>query len=451
MWTPDIRPSACGRRAPTGIGTAATVGPVTDQVDVAVVGAGLAGLAAARHLLDAGVSVAVLEAGDAPGGRVRTDLADGYRLDRGFQVLNPSYPELRRVTDVSALDLHPYHPGVRVVLADGSAPVLSDPRRDPGGLVAALRAPVGSFADKARFARYALRAAVADPDGAGLPDVPLADALAEAGVGPVLVDGVLRPFLSGVLLERELASSRRFTDPVLRSFVRGTPGLPPTGVRALPDQLAGDLPAGTVRLSASVERLLDDGVATAGGTVTARAVVVATAAPAAAELLATAGATVPVPAARVVTTWYHCPTGTDPAQLAGGRPVVTVDGAGRGPVVTTSVPSAAVPGYAPPGRALVSSSVLDLATDADAERAVRAHLARLYGADTARWELVGVVAVPHAQPVMTPPLPQEPPVRVAGRYLAGDHVAVASIQGALVSGRRAAAAALADLGVGRRA
>ena len=57
------------------------------MTDVAIVGAGLAGLACAQDLTRAGVECTVLEASDGVGGRVRTDAIDGYLLDRGFQIL----------------------------------------------------------------------------------------------------------------------------------------------------------------------------------------------------------------------------------------------------------------------------------------------------------------------------------------------------------------------------
>ena len=57
------------------------------RVDAVVVGAGLAGLAAARQIKSHGRSVIVIEAQDGVGGRVRTDKVDGFLLDRGFQVL----------------------------------------------------------------------------------------------------------------------------------------------------------------------------------------------------------------------------------------------------------------------------------------------------------------------------------------------------------------------------
>ncbi len=63
------------------------------MTEVVIIGAGLAGLSCALSLEAAGLSVTLLEASDAPGGRVRTDLVDGFRLDRGFQVMLTAYPE----------------------------------------------------------------------------------------------------------------------------------------------------------------------------------------------------------------------------------------------------------------------------------------------------------------------------------------------------------------------
>ncbi|MSV85614.1 MAG: FAD-dependent oxidoreductase, partial [Actinobacteria bacterium] len=82
-----------------------------DQCDVVVVGAGLAGLTAARTLTQAGRLVLLLEASDGVGGRVRTDQIDGFHVDRGFQVLLTAYPELERQLDLDALDLREFDPG----------------------------------------------------------------------------------------------------------------------------------------------------------------------------------------------------------------------------------------------------------------------------------------------------------------------------------------------------
>lgn len=121
------------------------------DADVVVVGAGLAGLSCARVLHDAGATVAVLEAGDGVGGRVRTDLVDGFRLDRGFQILLTAYPEVARQLDVDALDLKAFDPG-SLVWTGTSFDRVADPLRQPRSVLSSIAADVGGLRDKARGA-----------------------------------------------------------------------------------------------------------------------------------------------------------------------------------------------------------------------------------------------------------------------------------------------------------
>ena len=412
------------------------------STDVVVVGAGLAGLCAARRLAAAGLDVAVVEASDGVGGRVRTDVVDGLRLDRGFQLLNPSYPEVRRVLDVDALDLQPFVPGV-VVALDGHRYRLADPFRRPSWAFGSVGAPIGGVMDKVRFVAYVARVSRADPAKlTGQPDARGRVALRDEGLSDQFVDTVLRPFLAGVVLDDSLATSRRYLDLVVRSFARGTPAVPATGMGAIPAQLAAGLPGGAVHLGTAVRQVSPRLVLTDEGEVAARAVVVATAAPAAAELLPG----LDVPESRSVTTWYHL-ADVPPEALTDGQPVLTVDGGHRGPLVNTVAISHAAAGYAPGGRVLVSSSALGLHDDA-IEPAVRDHLAALYGVPTRGWEHVRTYPIAHALPAMPPPHDFRRPVeRADGVFVCGDHRDSASTQGAMVSGRRAAEAVLASLGV----
>ena len=258
-----------------------------------------------------------------------------------------------------------------------------------------------------------------------------------------MVEGLLRPFLTGVFLEPDLATSRRFLDLVLRTFVRASPCLPALGMQEIPRQLASGLPANVVQLDSPAVAVSATAVTTKEATVKARAVVVATDPTTAARLLPA----LTQPRMNSVTTWYHS---TDDLALADGRPILHLDNERRGPVVNSVVVSHAAPAYAPQGRVLVSSSTLGTQVDADTERRVLDQLARMYGRSTKGWDMVAVYPIPHALPSMLPPHDFRRPVRLDdGLYLAGDHRDSSSIQGAMVSGRRTAQSVIADLGASR--
>ena len=116
---------------------------------IIVVGARLAGLTCAKVLTERSHEVAVFEASDGVGGRVRTDEKDGFLLDRGFQVYFTAYPVARRHLDHAALDLRAFDPGA-IVYRGREGSVLSDPLRDPGALVPSLLSEAASFGDKLR-------------------------------------------------------------------------------------------------------------------------------------------------------------------------------------------------------------------------------------------------------------------------------------------------------------
>ncbi|MGB3828644.1 MAG: NAD(P)/FAD-dependent oxidoreductase [Ornithinimicrobium sp.] len=418
-------------RTPDPLGSAESDASV-DDAEVIVVGAGLAGLMCATVLQRSGVEVQVLEAADEVGGRIRTDVVDGFVMDRGFQVLNPAYPAVQQHIDVEALGLQMFGSGAGVRRQDRLA-VLADPLREPEHLLDVLRSGLLQPAELLALARWALPALGPVSRLTSGPDSRRADSMARAGLhGPLR--RVVDAFVAGVVLEDDGSTSNGFTQLLLRMFALGSPGLPQRGMRALPEQLADRLHR-SVRTGHSVDAVRDE---TAGGVVqvdgrTLRAdlVVVATGAPAAASLLG-----IPAPRMKgVVTDWFtmdEAPSGLD---------MLIVDGRERpGPIKNTAVVTAAAPSYAPPGRHLVQTSVL-MSEGADPVdvREVRAHAAELYGVPTDTWELVHRHEVPHALPAQDAPLQIRTPMQVSAHVIAcGDHMDTASIQGAMVSGRRAA-------------
>ncbi|WP_405427438.1 FAD-dependent oxidoreductase [Streptomyces erythrochromogenes] len=406
-----------------------------DATDVLVVGAGVAGLACARDLRAAGVSVRVVEAGDAVGGRMRSDRIGGFVVDRGFQVFNTAYPQVRRRFALKELRLRPFTPGFLVHTPTGRLD-FSDPTRRPRTLPELLSGRLAGPRDLAALGLLSARDMLLPPGRLKRrPDTTARTAFADAGFSEAFVETFFRPFVSGVFLEDELETSARVFHLVWRSMLRGTICLPTDGIGAVPRALAAGLPEGAVRLETPAAGLTDDGVLTAGGQeIPARAVVVATG-PAAVPALLPA---VDLPDYRIVTTYYHVAP-----RSPLGEPTLLVDTRRR--FLNTCVLSDVVPSYAPPGHALVATSVLGR-DGQGRERELRAALDEAYGTGTDDWDLLTVRTIEDALPAMPPPQPLTRTTRVSpGRYVCGDHRATASVQGALASGARAAREVLRDL------
>ena len=317
---------------------------------VYVVGAGLAGLRCARRLHEKGVAATVLEASDGVGGPGphrpgrRVPARPGLpgppdRLSRGQDAL-----------DYRELELHPFYPGA-MVQTGGKLVTVADPfRRRWDGLRTAL-APVGSLSDKLKVTKLRRRVTSGSLGAVRPAETTTREALAADGFSETIVDRFFRPLFGGVLLDRELGTSSRMFEFVYRMFSLGDAALPTRGMGAIPEQLAGGLPPGCLRLRQRVTAVGDGGLTLADGQrLPARAVVVATDGPTASQLL---GGEPPAPASVVATCLYFA---ADRAPV--DEPVIVLDGDGQGPVSNLCVPSAVAPTYAPPGAALISAAVV---------------------------------------------------------------------------------------------
>ncbi len=410
---------------------------------VVVVGAGLAGLACARRLTVARIPTVLVEAGDQVGGRVRTDVVEGFTIDRGCQVLNTAYPALQET--LAHLDLRHLPRGVRVRRRGA----LHDVPHPLGSPTAPFRAATSGAADlrgKLAVARYAGSVLASSPAAIKRrPDVAARDAWA-GRVPDAVARDLLVPFLSGVALESEITASRVFTDLMMRMFALGSSAVPAAGMQALPEALAAQLPPGTLCRESPVAEVHRDGVLLReGGTLDASAVVVATDPWTAHLLVPELGAP---PQSRGVTTYYFAT-----APWAGADPTLTVDADGSG-VRNSVILTGSAPEYSTDGRSLIATSVLHdgdaPAMTADEARGVAVNL---HEAPRSDWELVTRRDIPLALPAMTAPHPLRKPLHVAERevWVAGDHRDTSSLQGALVSGARAATSVLREMAARRNA
>lgn len=396
------------------------------RVDVVVVGAGLAGLAAARHLHAKSFSVAVLEAQDDVGGRVRTDIVDGFRLDRGFQILLTAYPELRRQVDLAALDVQTFDPGALVMLR-GKSYVVSDPFRAPRTLWGTARAPIGSVVDKAKIALLRARTLRGDPrELLRGQDLPTIVALRRAGFSQSMIDSFFRPLFGGIQLDPSLGTSRRMFDIIFRSLGEGDAGVPRLGMGSLPRQMAERLP-GLVHCNTRVSSLDGRTVVTADGRrVEARAVIVAADLPSARELV-----TMRERASRRAGAVYFSAEKAPTASRA-----VILDGSGKGPVLNAAIMSNVARSYAPAGKHLVVAAMPDV-VDGDLESMARDQMRSWWGPQVDAWRHLRTYRIAHAGVDQRPPFSPKRDIALGnGVFVCGDHRDTGSLQGALFSGRR---------------
>jgi len=413
---------------------------MSNRPDVLIVGAGLAGLCAARRLHEAGVSFQILEGSDGIGGRVRTDQMDGFLLDRGFQVLLTAYPEARAVLDYAALDLKKFTPGTLSWFA-GRMNQLVDPWRTPGAWMDSLRSDFCTFRDKLRIARLRSRLRRKSIEEIfSRPERFTKDALQSLGFSQEFIHRFFRPFFGGILLDTELKSSSRMFEFIFKMLSEGDTAVPTRGMGAIPAQLAAKFPDDSVRLNAHVDGLHEDELNLTGGEkLRARGIIVAMEGPAAAHLIGEAE-----PASRSVTCFYYSSEESPVPQ-----PMLVLNGDGAGPVNNFAVMSEVAPSYAPAGKSLVSVTVLGIQqlTDEQLGGFIIAQMKNWFGPVARSWKFLRSYRIPHAQPQQFPGAlePPERPVRIRpGVYLCGDHRDNASIHGAMLSGRRAAEAVLAD-------
>jgi phytoene dehydrogenase-like protein len=408
--------------------------------DVAIIGAGLAGLACARRLASEGREVVVFEAGDEVGGRVRTDRVDGFLLDRGFQVLLTAYPEVRAQLDLPALRPRAFASGALVRVGERWRR-LGDPLREPRTALSTVVAPIGSPADKLRTLRLTSRVrAGRAADLLRGSDLSTREALRQEGFSDRMVRSFFGPLFAGIQLDPELEVSAKRFRIVLRMLATGDAVVPEEGMGQIPRRLAESLPSGSVRLGARVGSV-EPGVVriSDGEEVRAPVVVVATDGPEASRLLR---GKVRDPGSRPVACVY---LRTSEPPLRG--PFLALAGEGVGPVTNLAVMSEVSPAYAPSGQALIAAAVPGpAALDDELERLVR-HQLRGWFSDAEGWEIVRTYRIPHGHPDQRPGFSPKQHVALGeGLYVCGDHRDTASIQGALFSGRRTAEEVLARRG-----
>lgn len=379
---------------------------------VIIVGAGISGLNCARILQANNHEVVILEESSRVGGRVATDMVDGFRLDHGFQVINPAYSELQATGLVEQLEIAALPKGVELVL--DKLYIVGDPRRSWQYLSGDLSGKTGDWLEKAKFLKSLL--AVKSDQRFGV-------AFESSGS---FYAQVIKPFMTGVFLTNPDEVSAAMARELIGWFIKGNPGLAKQGVKALPELLARDL---KIKLNTKVTGI-NPGSVTVGVTeIKADVVVLATNQRSAAQLLGRGNWSM-----NSSTTWYYSlPEGAIISKHLRIDP--------KSPLINSVVLSNIAPSYAPQGKSLVSTTALDNLPD----ELVRQELARIWQLSAKEFEFIKRYEIPESLPKHLPGKPLLSDLRIdAGLYAIGDYKAVPSQQGALMTGRLAAEAIMAD-------
>ncbi|MEN9202529.1 MAG: NAD(P)/FAD-dependent oxidoreductase [Thermostichus sp. DG02_3_bins_51] len=420
---------------------------------VVIIGAGLAGLTCAKVLKQGGwQDLLLLEKSDGPGGRVCTDRVEGFRLDRGFQVLFTAYPGVQRHLNLSALNLRRYRPGA-VLVKGGRLFLLGDPLRDPASGIPSLLNPLASWQDKLRILQLRAQLARRSSEqvfrqGLGGEDTSIRQFLQRYGFSAAICEHFLYPFYRGILLDPDLDSSACLFAFYFKMMAEGPVVTPALGMGEIARQLAGHLLPEQVRYQTTVEQILVQGgkvrgIRTrAGEEIAAEWVICATDALQARAWQQTLlkQVSVPIPTqGRAVTCLYF----SAPFSLTRGG-YIHLNANGRGWINNWVELTQVSPQLAPAGQHLYSVVVLGDPPLAEEElvQACRQELQVVFPkAPLQQLQLVRMYRIPFAQFVQPPGFQVHLPTAfsgIQGLLWAGEYTHQSSIEGSLRSGEQAA-------------
>lgn len=392
------------------------------NAEVVIVGAGVAGLAAARQFENAGFDYILLEKSGIPGGRIRTILKDGFTLDAGFQVLHPNYPEVRSSGIWESLHFAPFLSGA-YLSKEKSLTWYGNPFLDFGGFIrsgfsspfplkeysSALRifwAAINSGEDFQQFPAYGTTMQY----------------LKKRGFSEKTIRQFFVPFFGGVFLDQELSAGSSYFLWILKKFMQGKPGLPLGGMQSLPLGMAAQLPANRRILFHTEVKGLEDGkvFCTNGKQVQAR------------YILDTSGPRTSLTSFRATQNIYLA--GPETKNLP---PALILNGNQEGNILHFCFPSAVQPSYAPPGFSLCSVTVRNAElriSDSELRKELHLLYPRLNWQD---WNHLETFYIQNAIPEHR--AGPRPLFREQGKIIfAGDAESYPSINGAMRSGREAA-------------
>jgi phytoene dehydrogenase-like protein len=405
-------------------------------MSVIIVGGGVAGLTCAAYLQKKGIDFQIIEAADAVGGRVRTDLVEGFQLDRGFQILNTAYPEARRLLNYESLNLQSFGSGAVIRMGD-SFMKMTNPFDEPSAIFSVLGSSVGSLADKLRIFRLIVEADSTDEyEVFDQPSISTLAFLKDKGFSDQIIHNFFRPFFGGVFLEDELATSSNFFQFVFKQFYTGQAALPNLGIEEIPKQIAAKISPQKIRLNTQVTAIEGNSVRLhTGETLNADAIVLALDLASAQRLLGQQSSQ-KKQFNKTTCTYFAAEKSPLKDKMLVLNPNVS------SVVHHVCVPSDVASGYAPAGKALVSvsSQNLTLVDGQELSHKIKKELRPWFGPQVDAWQWLKTYDIPEALPVFEANQSLKPLKISEKLYQCGDATAYPSLNAAMLTGRQVAEA-----------
>lgn len=403
---------------------------------ITIIGAGISGLSAAVYLNQKGYKVQILEASDRAGGRIKTDIIDGFRLDRGFQVLLTEYPETKALLDYKKINLKRFLPGATVLYDEGQFEI-ADPFRRPTATFATLFAPVGSLKDKINtfFLKNKL-VNISIPNVFKQPEIETIAQLEKYGFSQKMIDLFYKPFFSGIFLENDLKTSSNMFDFVMKMFSEGDAAIPELGMEEIPKQLVAMLPENSIQYNVKVSAIENNKIICEDGTTfDADKIIIAT------EAIGLASNYI----SKTKQNFHQVTNVYFEAKIAPTKKAVVVLNASTNKkwVNNLTVLSNISNQYAPTGKVLISISYNGIPTIDDATLAenMKAELKQWYANQVEDWKLLKTYrikyALPNQEKVSNEVTHSEIKIN-ENLFICGDHLLNGSINAAMKSGRMVA-------------
>ena len=403
--------------------------PALSSPEFLVVGAGLAGLTAAKVLSQSGREVLLLEKSDGVGGRVRTDQYKDFLLDRGFQVLLTAYPELPKHLNLSLLELHSFESGA-TIFSDGHFSKVGDPFRNVSSIMSTAFTKTIGMQDKIKLLK--LRNSLIGRKKIYFQqkdDKRILETFEELGFTSKAINSFFKPLVGGIQLDPSLSGSTRLCFLVLKMLFIGDAAIPSRGMGAISEQLSKQINESSIRLTSPVDKVEGKKVILESGeSFLPSNLIIATEGPATAKLLGQES-----PLSRSVSCIYF-----SAPQAPSSSKAILLNGEKNGPALNVAIMSNISPSYSKNGKALIAVAIPNT-IKTDSMENILIQMRKWFGDSVDSWEHIKTYSIEHGQPDLRPGDPFRKSIKNSeGVYICGDHRDTPSIQGALVSGRRTA-------------